>query len=64
MIKIEKLSKDFNYERCTSCQAENSEKDIYEIKVGKSETNTMTVRLCEDCMAGLKRHIQRIAVGV
>lgn len=58
MIKIQKLSKDFVYERCTSCQAENSEKDLYEIKVGKSETNTMTVRLCEDCIEDLKLKVE------
>lgn len=60
MIKIQKLAKDSTYDCCTSCQAENSEKDLYEIKVGKSETNTMTVRLCEDCIDDLKNLIERL----
>lgn len=58
MVKVQKLLKAFTYESCTSCQAENSEKDLYQIKVGKSETNTVTVRLCKDCMEDLKSKIQ------
>lgn len=50
MISIEKIDKEFVC-ACTSCQAKNGDADLYEIKIGKTEQQTMTIRLCFDCLA-------------
>lgn len=35
---------------CTSCQRNSDEVDIYEFEIGKTEQQTMTLRLCFDCL--------------
>lgn len=49
MTKINHVEKD-SVRCCTSCHRDNSEVDNYEIFIGKSERNTMTIRLCTDCL--------------
>lgn len=49
MIKINHVEKD-SVRCCTSCHRDNLEVDNYEMLIGKSERNTMTIRLCADCL--------------
>lgn len=49
MINIKKIDKDSVYV-CTSCQKSNENSDLCEIKIGKDERQTMTIRLCHECL--------------
>lgn len=50
MINIKSIDKG-SVCACTSCQKSNENSDLYEIKIGKDERQTMTIRLCFDCLA-------------
>lgn len=49
MIKVSKISKE-EYCQCTSCQRENKENDIYKFDIGKTQQQTVTIRLCYGCL--------------
>lgn len=49
MIKTSKINKD-EHCQCTSCQRDVEEVDIYKFEIGKTERQTMTLRLCFDCL--------------
>lgn len=49
MIKAVKISKG-EYCQCTSCLCDNKEKDIYKFNIGKTEQQTVTIRLCYECL--------------
>lgn len=49
MVNIEKLAED-TAECCTSCHCTVDQKDIYKVEVGKTEQQTMSIKLCYDCM--------------
>jgi hypothetical protein len=45
-ILINVINSDKPFEVCSSCHAEN---DLKEIIVGKTERQTITIRLCKNC---------------
>lgn len=49
MIKIKKIEKEI-YCQCTSCQCENKNAEMYKIDVGKTEQQTVSFRLCFECL--------------
>lgn len=49
MINIKKIDKE-SVCTCTSCQKSNEESQLYEIKIGKVERQTTTIRLCYECL--------------
>lgn len=49
MIKLNKMDSD-SVCQCTSCQKENGNEKLYEIKIGKDERQTTTIRLCHECL--------------
>lgn len=49
MIKIKKIENDI-YCQCTSCQCENQNTGIYKIDIGKDERQTVSFRLCYECL--------------
>lgn len=51
MINIKKIDKGL-YVLVLFCQKSNENTDLYEIKVGKSERQTITIRICRDCLCG------------
>lgn len=52
MIIVNKLEND-EWKPCVSCQKSNQDSDIYEVKIGKSERQTVTIRLCYECVCDL-----------
>ena len=52
MVKGFKARKD-EYTQCTSCLCDNGNKDIYVIKIGKTDRQTTTIKLCYDCLSEL-----------
>lgn len=49
MVSISKVEKDISCQ-CTSCLCANEESDIYEFKIGKSQRQTITFKLCRNCL--------------
>lgn len=49
MVNIKKIDKK-SVCACTSCQKSNEDSELYEIKIGKSERQTVTIRLCYECL--------------
>lgn len=49
MIKASKVNKE-EYCQCTSCQRDGKETSIYKFEIGKTEQQTITLRLCFDCL--------------
>lgn len=49
MITINKTNKE-QYCQCTSCQCENKEIDVYKVEIGKDKQQTITFRLCYECI--------------
>ena len=52
MIHGFKARKD-EYIQCTSCQCCNDDNDIYILKIGKTMRQTMSIKLCYDCLIEL-----------
>lgn len=49
MIKLNKTSKE-EYCQCTSCLRDNEKTDIYKFQIGKVARNTITIKLCYECL--------------
>jgi hypothetical protein len=61
MVKVlEMADADGEYLQCTSCLCSNETKKIYSIIVGKTERQTMTLKLCIDCLTALKVKINNV----
>lgn len=64
MIEIKELNSD-EVCCCTCCQCEPSSKRLFQIRIGKSERQTITIRLCEDCVMDFtgKMYLQYNKIG-
>jgi predicted translin family RNA/ssDNA-binding protein len=61
MVKIEN-KKDYKdeYLQCSSCLCNNSDTTIYRITIGKTDRQTITLKLCANCLKELQTKIMEI----
>ena len=64
MIDIEKTgSIEEEYLQCSSCLKCNDDLDMFELSIGENKRQTITIRLCEECMRDLYDDLNGLVIN-
>lgn len=64
MIKIEKTDDiEQEYLQCSSCLKCNGDLDMFRFIIGKNMRQTITIKLCEECMCDLLDDLKSLEIN-